>query len=460
LFKSFKAKLVIGYTLILVFILVLFSAVIYTYAKQQTYSRIDRSISHRLEQFESSNGMHFKGLRGAGKGVSGGQTFLEEIIDSQGKIISTSIFLGENEIIIDETMLNQAEKEPVITNGLLTDDSMVRVGIKKIDDSYFVSALPLYESKQNIFSLGISLLVANVIFIIIALATGIIFVSRALKPIKTITEKANEISSGDLSQRVNLKGPKDELKKLADAFDEMIEKLDNLFKGQKNFFADISHELKTPLTIARGEIDVALRNQKATKDDLKNALKNAREELEKMTSMVNNLLSLARDERYKNELAIEEISAKKFLQEIIDKSENLIKPKSAEIHFDDFKNFTFRGDKKKLQRLFLSLVDNATKHISKQGTIILNARRQPDFIVLSVSDNGAGIPKDDIPRIFDRFYRGEKSTSGGTGLGLAIAKNIAEAHGGKIEVKSIPDEATTFSVYLPISLQDKDKHRA
>ncbi len=453
MFKSFKTKLVIGYTLILVFILVLFSAAIYTYAKQQTYSRIDQSISHRLEQFENNNGMHFKGLRGAGKGVGGGQTFLEEIVDSQGKITSTSIFLGENEIIIDEATLNQAKKEPVITNSLLTDDSMVRVGIKKIDDGYFVSALPLYESEQNILSLGISLLVANVIFIIIALATGIIFVSRALKPIKTITEKANEISSGDLSQRVNLKGPKDELKKLADAFDKMIEKLDNLFKGQKNFFADISHELKTPLTIARGEIDVALRNQKATKDDLKNALKNAQEELEKMTSMVNDLLSLARDESYKNELAIEKISAKKFLQEIIDKSENLIKPKSAEIHFDDFKNFTFRGDKKKLQRLFLSLIDNATKHVSKRGTITLKAGRRPDFTVLSVSDNGAGIPKDDIPHIFERFYKGEKSTSGGTGLGLAIAKNIAEAHGGKIEVESIPDKTTTFSVYLPINHQ-------
>ncbi|HDP69560.1 MAG TPA: HAMP domain-containing protein, partial [Actinobacteria bacterium] len=336
MFKSFKARLVIGYTLILVLVLALFSAIIYTYAKQQTYSRIDKSISHRLEQFENSNGVHLKGFRGMGKGIGGKQVFLEEIIDFQGKVISTNDLFGEIKIIIDETTLSQAENEPVITNTTLTDGSTVRAGIKKIDDGYFISALPLYESEQNIFSLSASLLVGNIIFVIISLITGTVFVNRALKPIKTITEKAAQISSGNLSQRVNLKGPKDELKKLADTFDEMIEKLDDLFKGQKNFFADISHELKTPLTVARGEIDVALRNQKTTKKDLKNALNNAQEELEKMTIMVNDLLSLARGEDYKKELKIEKISAKKFLQEIIDKSTNLVKSKGAKIFMDDF----------------------------------------------------------------------------------------------------------------------------
>ncbi|HDP70226.1 MAG TPA: HAMP domain-containing histidine kinase, partial [Actinobacteria bacterium] len=153
---------------------------------------------------------------------------------------------------------------------------------------------------------------------------------------------------------------------------------------------------------------------------------------------------------YKKELKIEKISAKKFLQEIIDKSTNLVKSKGAKIFMDDFEDFSFKGDVAKLEKLFLNLIDNATKHMFKQGTIKLKAKRETNFAILSISDDGIGIPKEDIPHIFERFYRGEKSASGGTGLGLAIAKSITEAHGGKIEVESTPNKITTFSVYLPL----------
>ncbi len=452
MFKSFKAKLVIRYTLLLVLILVLFSVIIYTYAGQQTYSRIDQALLHRLEQMRIDHDLQFKNFKGvSGKGFGSGQIFFEEILNSQGDVILTNTLLREDKIIIDKDILDQVKHKPVIISGVLTDDSAVRIGIKRINDKYFVSALPLYGSEQNMFSLGISLLVGNIVFILIALASGFFFVNRALKPIKIITEKADEISSGDLSKRVNLTGPEDELKKLADTFDKMIEKLDNLFKGQKGFFVDISHELKTPLTIARGEIDVALRNQKTTKADLKNALKNAQEELGKMTSMVNDLLSLAREESYKEELSLKKISAEKLLKETMKKSETLIKLKNTEIKMENFKDFMFEGDTKKLQRLLLGLVDNAIKHIFQQGKITLKAEQRDRFAVLSISDDGIGVPAEDIPFIFERFYRGEKDTSGGTGLGLTIAKKIAEAHGGRIEVESIPNEITTFSVYLPIN---------
>ncbi|MDO8886873.1 ATP-binding protein [Candidatus Oleimmundimicrobium sp.] len=454
MFRSFKTKLIIRYALILVFILALFSGIVYSYAGQQTYSRIDRTLLSRLERIENSESLHFKKLRGVGiKGAGSGQLFFEEILGSQGEVVFANVILEENLIVIDKNILTQVKNKPLIVSGTLTDNSAVRIGIKRVNDNYFVCALPLYESEQNMLSLGMSLLAGNIIFIIIAIVSGLFFVNRALRPIKIITEKADEISSGDLSQRVNLTGPEDELKKLADTLDKMIEKLDNLFKGQKSFFTDISHELKTPLTIARGEIDVALRNPKSTKTELKSALKSAQEELKKMSSMVNDLLSLARKESYKDKLSIKKISVKKFLNEIAKKSGTIVKSKGTKLKVEDFKDFTFKGDAKKLQRLMLSLIDNAVKHISKKGEIVLKAEQKSGFAILSISDNGVGIPAEDIPFIFERFYRGDKSkdASGGTGFGLTIAKKIAEAHGGKIEVESVPNKITTFSVYLPIS---------
>ncbi len=233
------------------------------------------------------------------------------------------------------------------------------------------------------------------------------------------------------------------------------EKLRELSELKNEFFADISHELRTPLAIIRGEAEVSLRGKDKAVGVYKEALHYIVEMSEQMNQLVSDLLFLARSESGTVTIEKKRMSLIQVLNKACREGRGLADEKGIPLHYSEDKgeNFVIEGDQVRLIQLFLIILDNAVKYSNKGGEIQVSSCRQGDRVKVAVMDKGVGIPEEDIPHIFDRFYRTSNTNrmgSKGTGLGLAIAKWIVEAHDGKIIVDSTVNKGTEMMVYLPL----------
>ncbi len=252
--------------------------------------------------------------------------------------------------------------------------------------------------------------------------------------------------------KLKVPGTKDEIQKLAETFNTMLDRLERDFNSQRQLFQDLSHELKTPLTILKGEFEVALKKARSL-EEYAFILKSALEEINRITSLAENLLLLAKFDSKEVGLDKKRLNLNSLLLNIINSLKGLSELKQIPISFaaSDEKVF-LNGDENQLKTLFLNILDNAIKYTPQKGKIYISLERDRGLARVSIKDTGMGINKEEISHIFDRFYRVDKSrNSSGFGLGLSIAKSIAEAHEGKIEAESEPSKGTTFIVYLPLS---------
>lgn len=226
-----------------------------------------------------------------------------------------------------------------------------------------------------------------------------------------------------------------------------------LDKSRREFVADVSHELRTPLTGIKGAVETVLENPTLDEDTKNNFLEMAIEECDRMTRLVGDLLVLSRLDNKKTSWKIETFDAERFIEHIYDVMSVSAKERGQTLTMkceSDIPDVT--ADKEKLQQVIINIVSNAIKYTPKGGNVAITAKNSGEFFLISVSDNGIGIPKDDLPRIFERFYRVEKSRTsdaGGTGLGLAIAKEIIDAHGGDIKIDSEIGRGTHVDVFIP-----------
>jgi signal transduction histidine kinase len=312
----------------------------------------------------------------------------------------------------------------------------------------------LLESAQSLASIdpimtriGIALLLTIVVFLTFVVASAAILIGRALSPVKKVTATAQGIaSSSDLTRRVNYRGPQDEIGQLAATFDRMIEQLDGLLRSQRSFVADASHELRGPLTVIRGNLDLLRRN--LSEEDRQESIRALEAEAARMARVVNDLLVLAEVESGPLEQQ-QMVSLKDMILDAQDRALLLAGDRHIVIERQD--DLWVKGDAHKLEQLVGNLVGNAIKYTPEGGTISLSLFQDGDWARLDVADTGIGISPEHLPHIFDRFYRVDKARSragGGTGLGLAIVKGIALQHGGKVTVTSKPGKGSTFTVWL------------
>lgn len=222
---------------------------------------------------------------------------------------------------------------------------------------------------------------------------------------------------------------------------------------QNQFIADASHELRTPLTALKTTTEVALRDKKLTFKQAKALLVDNLEEINNLQILSNNLLQLAQQEEVNGTINLGEVSLNEIFAEATEKADSLARKKEIKI-VAETKDYQFKGDKNSLVELLIILFDNAIKYSPAKSTINVKATKTDHMIQISVSDQGMGIEKTDLPHIFDRFYRADKSRTGGTahgyGLGLPIAKKIVEMHNGTISVASVLKKGTTFTIKLPL----------
>lgn len=289
--------------------------------------------------------------------------------------------------------------------------------------------------------------------IVLGTILGVSVTRTALRPLAKVTATSERIAAGDLSQRTDLPGGRDEIGRLSLAFDHMVDRLEGALRAQRQFVADASHELRTPLTALGGLVEMLLlgadRGDTAT---TQRALRSAHREVERLSRLVGDLLTLSRlDARREVERRPLELGA--LVVEVGEQTRFLAGDRTVSWQADS--PIMLEGDRDRLKQVLLNLTGNAVAFTADTGTIELRATRQGDKARIEVSDNGAGIDPADLPRLFERFYRGDKSRvrradGGGNGLGLAIARAIVEAHGGAIVARSTLGQGTTFTIELPL----------
>lgn len=284
---------------------------------------------------------------------------------------------------------------------------------------------------------------------------GWLLARRALRPVDEMTAAARRISAEQLGERLNETGTGDELDNLAKTLNQMLVRLDVAFSQVRRFSADASHELQTPLTILKGEIELALRSTR-TPEEYRETLESSLEEVDRISQLVEGLLLLARAEAGVLRMDRQPVELGEVLEDTRRRLQVVAESRSIDLRRGTVEPVIVGGDRERLQRMVLNLAENAIKYTKASGHVTLSLKREGQWAVLLVSDNGIGIPEDDRAQIFRPFYRSEGARSlevKGTGLGLSIAASIAHAHGGTIEVESELGSGSTFRVSIP-SIRD------
>ncbi|MCF8061628.1 MAG: HAMP domain-containing histidine kinase, partial [Deltaproteobacteria bacterium] len=279
---------------------------------------------------------------------------------------------------------------------------------------------------------------------------GWVLARRALRPVGRMAEAAQRISAERLAERVEETGAGDELDRLAGTLNRMLSRLDEAFQQVRRFSADASHELQTPLTTLRGELEVALRTAR-TPEEYRETLRSGLEEIERISRLVEGLLILARAESGALRMDRRPVDLAGLVEEVFWRLKVLADERSVDLRMDAAEPVVVSGDRDRLRGLLVNLVDNAVKYTGEGGRVTLSLARDRDGALIEVSDTGRGIPEEVLERVFQPFYRSEEVLSEqGSGLGLSIARSIALAHGGEIAVESTPDRGSTFRVFLPV----------
>jgi heavy metal sensor kinase len=306
------------------------------------------------------------------------------------------------------------------------------------------------------FALGMPLIVA------VAIGGGYLLTRRAMGKIEAITVQAEHISSNNLFERLPVFRSGDELERLTVALNRMMERLEQAFQHINRFSADVSHELRTPLTILRGELEAAVQQERLT-PELLDVLGSALEETERLRTIVDQLLIVSRldagDVRMeKVPLDLGQLAASTAEQMLL-----LAEEKSITVRCDAQPGVEVEGDPSRLKQVVVNLLDNAIRYTGEGGSITVSAGRQNGWATLTVTDNGAGIPPEALPHVFERFYRADKARSrysGGSGLGLSIVNAICTAHRGEVEIASTEGVGTTVTIrLLPANGAKETSHR-
>jgi len=305
----------------------------------------------------------------------------------------------------------------------------------------------------------LTLLISGPLLLFVSSLGGYLLLTRALRPVGAVVQTARKISAEDLSLRIDARGRKDEIGLLITTFNEMISRLERSVEQIKQFSSEASHDLKTPLTIIRGEIEIALRKER-TPEEYKKALSSIHEESSKLEKLIDNLLLLSRIADREHPFRLENVAIDEILLDVFEKLELLARQKGLVYLIDRVSSAIIRGNDILLNRLVMNLLDNAIKFTPRAGKVEISLAKTGGQVTLAVRDSGPGIPAESLPHIFDRFYHLGQSQGGdaqGSGLGLFIARGIADIHRAEIKVDSRIGKGTTMRVIFPVIPERKRK---
>ncbi|OGH11793.1 MAG: hypothetical protein A2857_04865 [Candidatus Levybacteria bacterium RIFCSPHIGHO2_01_FULL_36_15] len=288
-----------------------------------------------------------------------------------------------------------------------------------------------------------------VLFFILAIAEFIV-VYKITKSITYLSTKIKSITSENLEEKINGIKSEDEIGELANSFNGLLDRLNEAFKREQQFIGDVAHELKTPLSTQISSFEVTLSKSRDI-DEYKKTIEEALAEAHQLSATLKNVLDLAWSETPNKQNGRTKFNLSELMDDLYEIAQKIAYKKRVHVKLSTTKNIYIYGFKDKLARAILNIIDNAVKYSPVEGQVELILEKSPSKVLISIIDNGQGIPEEEIPHIFNRFYRGSKTDKVlGSGLGLAIAKSIVTLHQGEIKVKSNKGKGSTFIVVLPL----------
>lgn len=317
-------------------------------------------------------------------------------------------------------------------------------GTMTVADVSQIEAAVNYSTLQNLRTYS---LIALAGLFVASLGIGWVLAGRVLRPVGAITRTAREIQATDLTRRIRLPGPRDELRDLADTLDSMLDRLDQAFQAQRQLIDDASHELRSPLAIIRTHLDATLTAPEATAEERGRAVAVVDRATTRMSRLVEDLLATAR--RDADALTDTDVDLGAVAREAGE--ESFLPDRPLHLNVQAGIGLRVIGDADALRRAAGNLLSNAVRLAPTDSTVTVAAGRTGSWMWLAVADQGPGIAPDDLPRVFDRFWRGANGSSRErrTGLGLAIVRQIVESHGGQVTAFSTLGVGSTFVMWLP-----------
>jgi signal transduction histidine kinase len=360
---------------------------------------------------------------------------LDEPLDPQGQQISAPVY-----------------RDTVISNANLRVLSVpLSIGERPVGTLQIAASTAIVNTTQK--TLLTTLLLGTITSMVIAALAVSMTTYHFLSPLGSVTETALQITrADDLSRRIPYENlSDDEIGQLIQAFNQTLSRLENLFHAQRRFIADVGHELRTPLTVIKGNVSLMRRLGCGDVE----SLDSIDDESDRLSRMVGDLLLLARAESGKLPLNRSLVELDTLLLEVLQHT-SVLAANRLELKLGEIDQVLVCGDRDRLKQVLLNLVSNAIKYTPEGGEVVVGLGKDGDRARVIVTDTGSGIPKEDLPHIFERFYRTEKSRTRtkdgkGFGLGLSIAYWIVRHHGGHIEVESTVGEGSTFIVWLPLT---------
>ena len=473
---SIRLRLTLWYTGLLVLVMVVFSALFYWVLTTNLSADVDRTLDHFTREthlalghtadgswLEHTTAINLDSL--AVNDFSSPGVYVQ-VIDDRGRVLAASSNLRGGQLPVELEVIQQGlAGRSTTTNMSVGGGDRVRVATTPvIVQGKVVGLVQVGQSLHTLDDITqqVRLLLAAGLILAVSLAglMGWLVASSALRPVGAMATAARGIlSAQDLSRRIPVGDPRDELGMVAGAFNAMLSRLQASFQSQQQFVADSSHELRTPLTVIRGNADLLQRT--GSVPGQAESLDAIQRETERMAAMIDDLLLLAQlDAPPAAERQLVDLDA--ILADIY----RTLQPVAAGhvLCLGTVEPLQVLGHADQLRRMALNLAENALKYTPAGGKVILSCQasappphpgaRPGDHAALSVSDDGPGIPPEHLPHIFERFYRVDRARSraaGGTGLGLAIVKGIAESHDGWVTVDSRPGAGTVFTVWLPLA---------
>jgi heavy metal sensor kinase len=455
---SIGMKLTSWYSLIMAISLCIFGVAADLAMKGSIHSSVDEGLRQRIQ------GVRNIITDDAPKGMDALTDEFQEFADGQGKrtrlrVADSSgkvIFLSPGAETLASISRNSGSDSPYLTRMDGEDFHILYEEINVKGQTYDVTVgreMDDFERAVDRFEFMLSLSVPAIL--IIAGLGGYWLSRRALAPVDEITQTARKIGAQDLARRIIVHKSGDELERLADTLNGMLSRLEAAFQRITKFTADASHELRTPVSVMRASAEITLRKSR-TPEEYQEALGQILRESERMSQLIEQLLILARSDAGSAVLPMVRTNLTQPLKSACDQASRLAEEKNLAFTASlPHKPFWVQGDSPSLERLFLVLLDNAVKYTPKGGQIEVHLNTEDGFAVTSIRDTGIGVSADDLPHIFERFYRADPARtrdSGGSGLGLAIGTWIAQVHGGEIRVQSEPSRGSCFEVRLPLAV--------
>lgn len=457
---SIRLRLTLLYSSILALTLIAFSAILYVTQARTTLHEAKNELANRAAYQIAKSPTHRDAAHSPRTDSSRIGT-VTQVRSLDGEVLYTSPNVEETFILpLNADALQSAQQgdKTIEIDTVGTERLLIYNQPYTSEDGQSLimqAAMSLADRDQNLATLGRILVAGSTIAVIGAFGIGWLLAGLALRPINRLRQTAQTIGAErDFGRRVDYAGPNDEIGKLVTTFNDMLAELQTAFlqveetlQTQRRFVADASHELRTPLTTLRGNIGLLQRTPPISEEDRSDVLGDMVDETERLMRLVNELLVLARADSGRP-LPQEPVQIKPLLEDVYHQVK-LLAPHRT-IKFQPGHDVTILGNSDALKQVVLVLLDNAIKHTPAQATVTLSTAQQNGQVAIQVSDDGPGIPSTHLPKIFDRFYRGDAArTSPGAGLGLAIASELIQAHHGTLTVASEIGHGSTFTLTIP-----------